>query len=131
MRLQVQGSVGAIRKYSGGTFGILHKIYMEEGLNGIFKGVGPALLCIPVFWSVYWPIYDRMKLFLSETMPGYSPHLQHLGAALSAGVVGDIITNPFWVVRYGIYIHINIPIQCPHILYVLWILIYCHGESIA
>jgi len=98
VRLQVQGSLG-LQKYSGGTLSVLRTIYSDEGVRGIFRGVGPALLTVPLFWSVYWPIYDRAKVSFRDNYPDLSPPLAHLSAAVSAGVVGDLITNPFWVAR--------------------------------
>jgi solute carrier family 25 folate transporter 32 len=116
IRIQVQGSLG-IHKYSGGTFSIIRNIYREEGIPGVFRGVGPALFTIPLFWGVYWPIYDRMKVFYKDNYPDIKPHTAHLGCctfcplfssvfivfsegcAITAGVVSDVITNPFWVTR--------------------------------
>lgn len=98
VRLQIQGSLG-LTKYTGGTVNVLRTIYAEEGIRGVFRGVGPALLTVPLFWGVYWPIYDRTKVFFQENHPDWSPPVAHLSAAVSAGVVGDVITNPFWVTR--------------------------------
>lgn len=98
VRLQIQGSLG-VQKYTGSTFKVIQTIYKEEGWRGVFRGVGPAMLTVPLFWGVYWPIYDRSKLYLSEKYPAVSTPIIHLGAAVTAGVVGDVITNPFWVTR--------------------------------
>lgn len=98
VRLQVQGALGG-KKYSGGVFTSIRKIYVEEGLKGVFKGVGPALVTVPLFWGVYWPIYDRMKVHLEESQPNLSTPMMHILSAVAAGATGDIITNPFWVTR--------------------------------
>eukprot|EP01031_Cornospumella_fuschlensis_P026223 gene26222-31678_t len=63
--LQVQGSLG-LHKYTGGVLQTLRTIYKEEGWRGSFRGVGPALITIPLFWGVYWPIYDHVKVYLRE-----------------------------------------------------------------
>ena len=104
VRLQIQGSLdsGNKHKYSGGVFSSLNQIYREEGLRGVFKGVGPALVTVPLFWGVYWPIYDRLKSHFEDRdrEEGKAPsHFGHMAAALTAGATGDIITNPFWVTR--------------------------------
>lgn len=98
VRMQVQGSLGG-KRYSGGVFASIQKIYIEEGLKGVFKGVGPALVTVPLFWGVYWPIYDRMKVHLEEKHPSISTPMVHILSAVMAGATGDIITNPFWVTR--------------------------------
>lgn len=98
VRLQIQGALG-IHKYSGGSVSIIRMIYREEGIRGVFKGVGPALFTVPLFWGVYWPIYDRMKSYCKDNYPEISSYKMHLSSAIAAGVAGDVITNPFWVTR--------------------------------
>lgn len=97
IRMQVQGSLGA-KRYSAGVFASVKRIYVEEGLRGVFKGIGPALVTVPLFWGVYWPIYDRSKAYF-ESNPAISVTGGHIMAAVTAGAIGDVITNPFWVVR--------------------------------
>ena len=98
IRLQVQGSLGLL-KYSGGTSQVLRMIYREEGIRGVFKGLGPAMFTIPLFWGVYWPIYDRLKAHFQDKADGTGSHGSHMKCAIIAGAVSDVITNPFWVTR--------------------------------
>lgn len=98
VRMQIQGSMG-ITKYSGNILRTLRNIHIEEGIPGLFKGVGPAMLTVPVFWSVYWPMYDSIKRHLEESKTFNSPHISNLVSAVISGGIGDIITNPFWVTR--------------------------------
>ncbi len=98
VRLQIQGSLG-IHKYGGGTVSVLRTIYGEEGIRGVFRGVGPAMLTVPLFWGVYWPFYDNTKAWVRKSFPEWSQPSVHFLSAVSAGIVGDIITNPFWVPR--------------------------------
>jgi solute carrier family 25 folate transporter 32 len=97
VRTQVQGSVAPL-KYKGMTH-TLSKIYYEEGLSGLYKGLGPALCTVPLFWGIYWTSYERLKVHYASEYPGASSHVHHVGAAVTAGAIGDVITNPFWVVR--------------------------------
>ena len=60
VRMQVQGSLG-ISKYTG-TVSAIQLIYREEKLQGLFKGLGPALMTVPLFWSIYFHTYERMKV---------------------------------------------------------------------
>jgi solute carrier family 25 folate transporter 32 len=99
VRLQVQGTLGRKGKYPDGIYASIRKIYLEEGLRGVFKGVGPALITVPMFWGVYWPIYDALKTRFRDEELGLSPSTGHILSAVMAGAVGDVITNPFWVTR--------------------------------
>lgn len=98
IRLQVQGSLG-IQKYSGGTFRIIRTISKEEGIRGVFRGVGPAMISIPLFWGVYWPVYNHLKEYFHQNYPIENPSLTHMICAITAGATSDVITNPFWVTR--------------------------------
>lgn len=98
VRLQVQGSLG-IHKYTGGIHSVLSKIYAEEGISGVFRGVGPALITIPLFWGVYWPIYDSFKIYYNRKLDNKSEPINHILSAITAGAISDLITNPFWVTR--------------------------------
>lgn len=99
VRLQIQGGL-KMHKYDGNIVGMLRGIYREEGIRGIFRGVGPALCTIPLFWGVYWPMYDYSKAYLAEHHDDTIPEIsRHLYSALFAGVISDVITNPFWVTR--------------------------------
>eukprot|EP01036_Dinobryon_divergens_P023513 gene23513-31864_t len=98
VRLQVQGQLG-LNQYSDSLFRNTFQIFRDEGIRGAFKGVGPALLTVPIFWAVYWPIYNKMKSNFYQFHPDLPVYISHLLSAISAGAVGDIITNPFWVTR--------------------------------
>ena len=69
-----------------------------KGIRGFFRGIGPALVTVPLFWGIYWGTYDYLKSELEQHLPN-NPHIKHTLSAIGAGMVGDIITNPFWVVR--------------------------------
>ena len=98
VRLQIQGSL-RVKKYTGGITSTLTSIYREEGIRGTFRGLGPTLFTVPIFWGTYWPIYNQSKRYIIQNYPDISIPLAHLSAAIISGVIGDIITNPFWVTR--------------------------------
>ena len=97
-RVQVQTSLGDA-KYRG-VFGALATIYADEGLAGWFRGIAPAMCSVAVFWSVYFPCYDRAKEQIAQAsgLPKTSS-VVHCSAAAAAGGLTDVITNPLWVVR--------------------------------
>lgn len=104
VRLQVQGQLG-MSKYHGNLISNTYQIFREEGIRGTFRGVGPALLTVPIFWGVYWPLYNRMKAYFYHDQSHIPSHVSHLLSAISAGAVGDLITNPFWVTRTRLQTH--------------------------
>jgi len=80
-------------------------IIKKEGLMGIFRGLGATLLTVPLFWGVYFPLYDETKHYLQTSdrtkdfVSNYHPGLVHCISAISTGAVADLICNPLFVVR--------------------------------
>ena len=62
-------------------------IWAEEGLRGLFRGYRVTAVCVPLFHSLYFPLYETLK---------HRTQSFALAAAVS-GAVCNIITNPFWV----------------------------------
>ena len=97
-RVQVQTSLGDVR-YRG-VFGALATIYADEGFAGWFRGIAPAMCSVAVFWSVYFPCYDRAKEQIAHASGlTKTSSVVHCGAAAAAGGLTDVVTNPLWVVR--------------------------------
>ena len=99
-RVQVQTLESTIHARYSGVLGSLFTIYAEEGLAGWYRGFTPAVCSVAVFWTVYFPCYDYAKIKLMEAsgLPA-SSSLIHMTAAGASGLLTDVITNPFWVVR--------------------------------
>ncbi|CAM9689102.1 unnamed protein product [Choristocarpus tenellus] len=97
IRIQVQDAVlprNAPRKYCG-VLPTLTTIWVEEGARGWYKGLAPAMICIPIFWGIYFHVYEQAKgVFKQATGQDH-----HLLPAIAAGAITDLVTNPFWVVR--------------------------------
>jgi len=102
-RQQVQASIGIKSPhgtpYNSGVFTALRSLWINEGLAGCFRGLGPALLTVPTFWAVYWPAYNKGKTFLGENAADMPTWSHHMASAVGAGAVADTITNPLWVIR--------------------------------
>lgn len=63
-------------------------------------GYSVSVFCIPLFHTIYFPLYEQCKLYFSEKY-GWKHDSYSLYAA-SAGLSGlfcNVVTNPFWVVR--------------------------------
>ena len=85
------------------------RIFHEEGIRGLYRGNLPNLLllgysvsvfCIPLFHTIYFPLYERVKQHFKKTK-GWQEDTFKL-YAVSAGLSGffcNVVTNPFWVVR--------------------------------
>lgn len=78
---------------------LLREIRDKEGYRGFFKGLGATLLTVPVFWAIYFPCYDEFKHVWHARNPDAPHALVHLGSAVAAGAISDIVCNPMFVVR--------------------------------
>lgn len=96
-RMQVWGDVVPSKK-EGALF-FLRSIHQQEGWKGYFRGLGATLATVPLFWGLYFPIYDNFKTRFGRTHPDWNPSLIHCTAAIGAGCIADIICNPAFVVR--------------------------------
>mmetsp|Transcript_11490 Transcript_11490/g.29078 ORF Transcript_11490/g.29078 Transcript_11490/m.29078 type:complete len:391 (-) Transcript_11490:2326-3498(-) len=79
-------------------------ILKKEGPKGMFRGLGATLVTVPLFWGVYFPLYDETKDYLTHRQTffdasAYHPGVIHCMSAISTGTVADFICNPFFVVR--------------------------------
>lgn len=103
VRLQVQGSLKEssplIKPRYSSALGALKTIIVDEGVNGAFKGLGVALCTIPLFWGIYWQVYDHSKVKIAEAVPMLPLSIGHMVSAVGAGAVGNVVVNPFWVVK--------------------------------
>jgi solute carrier family 25 (mitochondrial folate transporter), member 32 len=84
-KLQAQGGFQARRNgklvpstmaYSGMS-GTAKMIWQEEGLRGMYRGLGPMLLGYLPTWAVYLTVYDRSREYFYVKCGPYSefPHL--------------------------------------------------------
>lgn len=83
-----------------GTLISLRRIWCEEGLRGLYRGLGPTLLGYLPTFSIYFPAYHNYKYYLA-TWTGRSPNdsIIHLVSAMGAGATSSFTTNPFWLIR--------------------------------
>lgn len=56
-------------------------------------------MTVPIFWGIYFYSYDFMKDRIARDNYFSSPVASHILSAVSAGAIGDVITNPMWVIR--------------------------------
>ena len=88
----------------------MRHVIKEEGIHGLYRGkaillkknigYSVSVFCIPLFHTIYFPLYEATKLHFKEKY-GWkedSFKLYSVSAGLS-GLFCNVITNPFWVVR--------------------------------
>ena len=86
-------------------------IWQADGWTGFFRGITPTLIGIIPSRSAYFYTYHRCKAFLDQ-------RASHVGCAAGsipnallsgfvAGVVGNTITNPIWMVRTRMQLQAN------------------------
>jgi solute carrier family 25 protein 33/36 len=85
-------------KAKGHPIEIAKRILEQDGISGFFRGLPPTLVGIIPSRSAYFYAYHRTKIFLSPRLPEGSPG-NALFAGLLAGITGNTLTNPIWMVR--------------------------------
>jgi solute carrier family 25 folate transporter 32 len=96
-------------------------ILRQDGLRGLYRGLGPTVLGYLPTWAIYFTVYDGAKAWLAEPSPepdttkshiypaphakGFFHHPQehpwrvHIASAMIAGASSTIATNPLWVIK--------------------------------
>jgi solute carrier family 25 protein 33/36 len=98
VKTQLQSSNTEVLKAKGSPMAIAKRIMEQDGIAGFWRGLPPTLLGIVPSRSAYFYAYQRTKTFLHPKLPEGSPG-NALVAGFTAGVVGNTLTNPIWMVR--------------------------------
>jgi solute carrier family 25 protein 33/36 len=98
IKTQLQSSNTELLKAKGQPIEIAKRIMQQDGVSGFFRGLPPTLVGIIPSRSAYFYVYQRTKKFLSPRLPEGSPG-NALVAGFLAGVAGNTLTNPIWMVR--------------------------------
>ncbi|KAI1380845.1 mitochondrial carrier [Hypoxylon crocopeplum] len=106
-KLQAQGGfmpinkgryVGHHKVYSG-LVGTARVIWQEEGLRGMYRGLGPIILGYLPTWAVWFTVYNKSKVFLAEQQPQTNQFFINFWSSIVAGASSTIVTNPIWVIK--------------------------------
>lgn len=76
----------------------LRRIWFEEGIRGLYRGLGPVLLGYLPTWATYFAIYQHCRQVYGSGQSS-TALLPNVGAAMTAGAVSTTLTNPIWVVK--------------------------------
>lgn len=116
-KLQAQGAFkaqpGASAVYHG-MLGTARVIWREEGLRGMYRGLGPIILGYLPTWAVWFTVYGKSKEYFSNfsgklqtkilTGHGLNHHLENPNivnfySSIVAGATSTLVTNPIWVIK--------------------------------
>ncbi|KAF7719114.1 Uncharacterized protein PECH_001739 [Penicillium ucsense] len=81
-----------------GMLGTGKRIFREDGIRGLYQGLGPMLLGYLPTWAVYLAVYDRSREYFHEHTTD-SWLLSRAYASITAGACSTIVTNPIWVIK--------------------------------
>lgn len=87
--------------YSG-MIGTAKAIIRQDGVKGMYRGLGPMLLGYLPTWAVYMAVYDSSREYFYAH--GYGERdrdkwAARVYASVTAGACSTIITNPIWVIK--------------------------------
>lgn len=105
-KLQAQGGIAPVskgrhvghHKVYEGLVGTTRVIWKEEGLRGMYRGLGPIILGYLPTWAVWFTVYNKSKTFMAE----HEMHNQfaiNFWSSIFAGASSTVVTNPIWVIK--------------------------------
>ncbi|KAL9001207.1 MAG: hypothetical protein Q9169_000391 [Polycauliona sp. 2 TL-2023] len=80
-----------------GVYGTAARIWGEEGVRGMYRGLGPMLLGYVPTWAVYLTVYNKAQTFFRTKTD--NRFLANVYASLSGGACSTMATNPIWVIK--------------------------------
>jgi solute carrier family 25 protein 33/36 len=101
VKAQLQSSnmvAGEMAKARGHPISIAQRIFKQDGVSGFFRGLPPTLIGIIPSRSAYFYAYQQSKKALNPYFKEGSP-ANALLSGLAAGITGNTLTNPIWMVR--------------------------------
>jgi len=81
-----------------GLYVCLKHIIQNEGIKGLFKGLGPNLVGVAPSRAIYFFSYAQSKKFLNSVITPETP-LVHILSASCAGFTASTATNPIWFIK--------------------------------
>ncbi|XP_057820507.2 uncharacterized protein LOC131033325 isoform X3 [Cryptomeria japonica] len=99
VRMQLDGALSSTqeRQYRGLVSGFF-QIGREEGIRGLWRGTGAALMREASYSSIRMGAYEPFKRALGGHDPAHTPLWIKVTAGSAAGIVGSAVANPTDVV---------------------------------
>ena len=75
-------------------------ILRSEGIPSLYRGFSISFFTIPVFNTLYFPIYEKIKYKFKQDFDWKENDTKlYSTSAAAAGTICNFITNPLWVIR--------------------------------
>jgi hypothetical protein len=72
----------------------IRQAYRKEGMGAFYNGFVGNVISVPIWWALYWPLYEEMKKHES---------LSKGTQAVIAGNIASLVSNPIFVLRTRIH----------------------------
>ncbi|EXJ86160.1 hypothetical protein A1O1_06530 [Capronia coronata CBS 617.96] len=92
-----QGAMSQTNQLYKGLVGTTRVIWREEGLRGMYRGLGPMLLGYLPTWAVYLTVYENTREYYYEKCGSW--WVARCYSSLTAGACSTVLTNPIWVIK--------------------------------
>jgi solute carrier family 25 (mitochondrial folate transporter), member 32 len=105
-KLQAQGgfnnrghrsSISPSKNMYKGIIGTARVIIQEDGLRGMYRGLGPMLMGYLPTWAVYLTVYENTRETYYDMCGSW--WVARCYSSLTAGACSTILTNPIWVIK--------------------------------
>ncbi|KAG9705351.1 hypothetical protein KCU84_g4499, partial [Aureobasidium melanogenum] len=80
-----------------GLVGTARTIVRQDGLKGMYRGLGPMILGYLPTWAVYMSVYDIAKTNYADRIE--PQWFAHVCSSVTAGACSTLATNPIWVIK--------------------------------
>lgn len=80
-----------------GMLGTARVIWKEEGLKGMYRGLGPIILGYLPTWAVWFTVYGKSKEYFGKKSD--NTILVNFWSSIVAGGCSTMVTNPIWVIK--------------------------------
>jgi len=84
-------------KKTSGTWEGIKALVKEEGVPGLYRGLGPVLISLAVSNFVYFYANNLLKVLVRKATKKQVTVIQNLFIASIAGVINVLLTCPLWV----------------------------------
>lgn len=83
------------------VFQCLRYIFVNEGMTGLFKGLGPNLMGVAPSRAIYFWTYSTCKSNVDAALPpsNRDTPFVHVVSAAAAGFSASTATNPIWLIK--------------------------------
>ncbi|KHJ35466.1 putative mitochondrial nicotinamide adenine dinucleotide transporter 1 [Erysiphe necator] len=95
-RLQNNGRNPSNIVYQG-MIGTARVIWQQDGIKGMYRGLGPIILGYLPTWAVWFTVYGRSKQLIARYVE--SKNFVNFWSSIVAGACSSMVTNPIWVIK--------------------------------